>query len=209
MIIKEPYGFIYITTNMINGKRYIGQKIFNKDLNNYIGSGKTFLKAVKKYGKENFFKDIVAIAFSKEELDCLEKEWIKNYNAVEDDDFYNISKGGLSGGFKGQSHTTITRNKISQNMKGKKSYWKNKKLPLTTCEKLSISHKGIKNNVKKVICLTTNKVFNTIKEGAEFYNCNRKNIPSCCKGKVKSCGKLKDGTKLEWLYYDEYLKGLK
>lgn len=30
MMIKEPYGFIYITVNMINGKRYIGQRKFSK-----------------------------------------------------------------------------------------------------------------------------------------------------------------------------------
>lgn len=44
---------IYKTTNKINGKIYIGQT--SKDENVfYLGSGKTLLKAVKKYGKDNF-----------------------------------------------------------------------------------------------------------------------------------------------------------
>ena len=53
IIIKEifdPYGFIYITTNMGNGKRYIGQKIFNRSWKKYLGSGTRFLKA-KKIGR--------------------------------------------------------------------------------------------------------------------------------------------------------------
>ncbi|WP_373854704.1 hypothetical protein [Clostridium arbusti] len=29
MEIENPYGFIYITTNMVNGKKYIGQKMFD------------------------------------------------------------------------------------------------------------------------------------------------------------------------------------
>ena len=63
-----------------------------------------------------------------------------------------------------------------------------------------------KANSKKVICLTTEKVFDSITQGADFYNCNRTHIGDCCKGKRKTCGELEDGTLLFWLYYDEYLK---
>ena len=52
--ILDPYGFIYITTNMINGKKYIGQKMFRERWKKYIGSGKLLKRAVNKYGKENF-----------------------------------------------------------------------------------------------------------------------------------------------------------
>ena len=53
MEIENPYGFIYITTNMVNGKRYIGQKKFCDGWKTYLGSGKLLKEAIKKYGKEN------------------------------------------------------------------------------------------------------------------------------------------------------------
>lgn len=96
MDIINPYGFIYITTNMYNGKRYIGQKKFDTDSRwkSYFGSGYHLLRVIKKYGKENFVRDIVQIAYSEEELNKLEYEWIRNYNAVKSEDYYNLIDGG-------------------------------------------------------------------------------------------------------------------
>lgn len=79
--------------------------------------------------------------------------------------------------------------------------------------KLSESKKGKQlgdsnPNAKKIICITTMKIFNTINEAREYYKCNPKNMPACCKGKIKSCGKLKDGTPLKWMYYNEYIGGM-
>lgn len=62
--------------------------------------------------------------------------------------------------------------------------------------------KGCNNpSSKKVICLTTNEIFDTATEGANKYRTNVSHIIKCCKGKLKSSGKLKDGTKLQWAYY--------
>lgn len=95
--IVNPYGFIYITINMVNGKKYIGQKIFKYNWKDYLGSGILLLRSLDKYGKDNFYKEIIAVAYSKEELDQLEMEFIKNHNAVESPEYYNISSGGAGG----------------------------------------------------------------------------------------------------------------
>lgn len=88
-------AYIYLTTNLVNGKKYIGQH--NGDIKDaYLGSGVLLVKAIKKYGKENFKKEILeecAIT----ELDEKEKYWIAYYNALEDENFYNLSKGGQKG----------------------------------------------------------------------------------------------------------------
>jgi hypothetical protein len=76
-INKNAYGFIYITTNLINRKKYIGQKKFENGSHmnrwvNYLGSGVLLKRAISKYEEKNFVRDIIAIAYNKEELDYLE-----------------------------------------------------------------------------------------------------------------------------------------
>ena len=60
---------------------------------------------------------------------------------------------------------------------------------------------------KKIICLTTNKIFNNIKMAGKYYNIKNfdKNIYNNLNNKVNYCGKLEDGTKLNWMFYDDYL----
>lgn len=55
---------------MVNGKRYLGQKSFddNYKWKNYLGSGSAFKSAVRKYGKENFSRNIICFCDSLEEL---------------------------------------------------------------------------------------------------------------------------------------------
>ena len=63
------------------------------------------------------------------------------------------------------------------------------------------------NNVgKSVICLSTGKIFDKVIEGANNYNCNPTGISLCCKNKLNYSGKLTNGTKLIWMYYEDFLK---
>jgi hypothetical protein len=43
--------FIYKTTNLLNGKYYIGMHVTNQIDDGYLGSGKYLNNAIKKYGK--------------------------------------------------------------------------------------------------------------------------------------------------------------
>ncbi|MFM2010794.1 MAG: Acinetobacter phage Ac42 [Bacteroidota bacterium] len=86
---------IYKITNLINGKIYVGQDKFNNP--KYLGSGFKLRRAIKKYGSENFKKDILESCSSKEELNSKEKFWIKELNSTNPDIGYNLVDGGQGG----------------------------------------------------------------------------------------------------------------
>ena len=80
---------VYKTTNLINGKKYIGMDSHNNP--KYLGSGTAFLKAIKKYGRNNFKKEILEYCSSIDELEKRETYWINYYDAIHDKNFYNLS----------------------------------------------------------------------------------------------------------------------
>jgi len=58
---------------------------------------------------------------------------------------------------------------------------------------------------KKVICLTTSKVFNSLKEAGIAYKIDSGAITRCCKGELKSSGKHPiTREKLIWMYYNDF-----
>ena len=117
MEVKDPYGFVYITTNLINGKRYIGAKKFDKreSWKNYLGSGVILENALKKYGKKNFIKEIISIHYSYQELFNAEEKLISFCNATHSDDYYNISDGQYSDNW--AKYTKEEKEELSRKMK--------------------------------------------------------------------------------------------
>ena len=102
------YGYIYETTNLINGKKYIGKHKSNKFDSNYYGSGTGILKAIEKYGKENFKVIILEeIDTNQKDLDCKEVYYIEKYNAVKNELYYNNSYGGENEGWFGVNKAKI------------------------------------------------------------------------------------------------------
>lgn len=88
------YGYIYKTTNLINGKIYIGRKNGNFKPS-YFGSGKHLKRAINKYGINNFRVKLIRYAKNKTTLYRLEKEYIKKYrNRFGKNKIYNITDGG-------------------------------------------------------------------------------------------------------------------
>lgn len=91
------YGYVYLTTNLVNGKRYVGKKKSEKFLLAYLGSGKLISAAIKKYGFDSFSVALLEEATSRDQLNTLEKEWIARLGAKTTAGFYNISSGGDGG----------------------------------------------------------------------------------------------------------------
>lgn len=91
------YGYIYKTTNTINGKIYIGQHKAESFSLYYKGSGKIIQEAFNKYGKSNFTVELIKICLNKEELDYYEKYYIQKFNSQDLNIGYNISYGGNDG----------------------------------------------------------------------------------------------------------------
>lgn len=88
---------IYKTTNLINGKIYIGMHKQNNELfDGYYGSGKLLLHAIKKYGKENFIRETLFTFDSLREARDMEKMLV-NIEFCKRFDTYNISEGGTGG----------------------------------------------------------------------------------------------------------------
>jgi len=82
---------IYKTTNLINGKSYVGQ--LSRNAPNYLGSGRYILGSIKKYGKENFQRETIARCYTKEQLNSLEKFYIDFFNTKVPNG-YNLTDGG-------------------------------------------------------------------------------------------------------------------
>ena len=90
------YYIIYKTINKINGKYYIGKhKTKNLD-DGYLGSGTYFLRALEKYGKENFEREVLEFCNTYEEMNRSEKEYV-NEDVINDKTSYNLKLGGEGG----------------------------------------------------------------------------------------------------------------
>lgn len=134
---------IYKTTNKINGKIYIGLDSRNNP--KYLGSGTYIKSAIKKYGKENFTKEILQECNSVNELKTAEIYWIKQLNSKAPNG-YNLTNGG--DGCFGYKHTKETRQKLHNIGLGKQSSNKGKHHSLESKMKMSVSHIGKKQSVE-------------------------------------------------------------
>lgn len=118
---------IYLTRNKITGKIYIGQDKYNRP--NYLGSGYKINEAIKKYGRENFTKEILEYCSTAEQTDEREIYWIEFYNSRDSEVGYNLARGGRSRGKvrkKGEyKHSEVALRKIKESAllrKGKPSW---------------------------------------------------------------------------------------
>ena len=161
------YGVVFKTSNLFNGKLYIGQSTRIKEVINqkYKGSGKLFINSLKKYKQKSFKTTILDYCIDQEELDEREKFWIKEFKSTDKELGYNLKKGGNGGG----RHSDETKKKLSIMCMGRKVSPK-------TLEKIRLANKGKKrskefienNRIKqtgKIRSLETKKRISESKKG--------------------------------------------
>jgi hypothetical protein len=104
------YYYLYQTKNLINDKTYIGVHSTKKLNDGYIGGGikrqsdafikqkknvaAPFVKAVIKYGYENFHKEILAFFDTQEEA-YEEEKYLVNEQWIKSENNYNVKLGGI------------------------------------------------------------------------------------------------------------------
>lgn len=173
------YFTVYKTTNLINGRIYIGVHKTEDLDDNYLGSGTYLLNAIKKYGRENFSKDIIAICDTEEEMYKLEEDLVcqafltffSTYNIVEGG--HGGASPGLLGGiktkelYKDPNTSRIIKEKISLSLKETiktnggffKSHIHKENSKKNIGEKNKIAQKGDKNSQYGTFWIT-NEVIN-------------------------------------------------
>lgn len=88
-------GTIYLVTNNLNGKQYVGQTVM---VDNCAGHGKMIRQAYKKYGKQNFdYQAVRSYIPDANTMNYLERFWIQTIGCRIPNG-YNIEHGGRRGG---------------------------------------------------------------------------------------------------------------
>ena len=111
------FHIIYKTTNLLDGKFYIGAHSTHDINDGYMGSGKYLKRAIVKYGLENFSREVLFQFNSKSEMFDKERELVTE-EFITTNNTYNLKVGGsggnpgIVGAFKGMVHTDETKQKI-------------------------------------------------------------------------------------------------
>jgi hypothetical protein len=122
--VKGYFGFVYLITNLSNGKKYIGKKLFTKastkqknkkkkrirkesDWKDYYGSSDLLLSDIEKLGKENFSREILRLCKTRGDTNYYEAKYQFLMEVLEKpSEFYN-----------GQIRIRATVNHLSCNSK--------------------------------------------------------------------------------------------
>jgi len=108
--IKDSVGFVYIITNKLTGKMYIGRKYFystrkikrtdkrrstrESDWKSYWGSNKDLLAEIAATGEDNYTREIISLHKTRGDTNIAEVKEQFMRNVLEDDRYIN---GNING----------------------------------------------------------------------------------------------------------------
>jgi group I intron endonuclease len=119
--MRKVFGEIYVITNEVTRKCYVGQTVrsialrFREHLIGRQDKNNLYIdRSIKKHGITNFSVCAIQEAFSREELDALEIQYIKEFETLAPQG-YNLTEGGS--GSSGWKHSAETRRRMSDSQK--------------------------------------------------------------------------------------------
>lgn len=167
---------VYCHTNKVNGKRYIGITSVSPQKRWANGKGyrgMVFGRAIKKYGWDGFYHEILITGLTETEALKKESELIQSFKS------YN-PRFGYNQSILGTVPTAKTRKKLSVRMTGESNPMYHKPRP----------ENNLKATRKAVICTDTQTVYESISEASRKTGINLSNIARCCKSKRQTAGGL-------------------
>lgn len=175
--MRDDYK-VYIHTNTVNGLKYIGITSQDPERRWRNGGGyyknRFFTRAIKKYGWDAFEHEIVAEGLTKLQAEKLEKKLIRKHKTTDQHYGYNIMDGGGACG----RHSEETRRLMSENRKGK---CVGRQHTEEEIRKMRERHGG-GLKPKRVICLDTGEIYESINAAAVATGVDRRDISKCCHG---------------------------
>lgn len=122
--MDSVYYIVYKTINNVNGKFYVGSHQTKKIEDGYLGSGTHLKKAIRKYGRGNFKRDIIAFCKNAEVMRCVETHLVRySIEKYGQKKCYNRSYSGTgamlgeNNSFYGKEHSEESRKIMSDKVK--------------------------------------------------------------------------------------------
>ena len=180
------YHIVYLTTNLVNNKIYVGVHSTYNIEDGYLGSGYQLKLAVKKYGELNFKRDIIYYCLEAEHAYNIESQ-IVNIDFIKRIDTYNIVIGGRSPSRINNgscSDASKLKNKIASSGFNNPMY--GKKHSDITKHKMSIKRIGKKHSIKQRIAQSKRMTENNPFKGKTHSDITKKIIAEKSKERMNN-----------------------
>lgn len=200
---------VYKHTLRNDGRVYIGQTcdVKNRWMPCKYKHSWYFYNAINKYGWNAFDHEVIMDGLTKDEADAYEIQLIKEYQATDKRYGFNLHCGGrarsgvdrpmygkhlseevrkkISEANLGRRLSEETRKKISDARKGVPSPLKGTTFTEEHKRKIKESNRKL---MKRVLCVETGTVYDSVHEAGRKTGADYRNISACCHGKIKTTG---------------------